>query len=1599
MTTNFGVKFIYTTVLSVALCISVKAQLTANFTATPVSGCAPLLVNFTDQSSGSPVQWKWDLGNGTISFLQNPSGTYFNPGQYNIKLVVYNAAGDSAVLEKTQYISVYAAPDVAFTGLPLTGCVPLPVSFTDQSTAGSGSISQWQWDFGDGNSSNIQNPSHTYATAGNYNVTLRLTNSFGCIKVLSKPQYIKVNAGAHADFSNTAPVGCHPPTVINFQNLSTGSGILTYQWDFGDGGSSTVSNPSHTYAAAGTYTVRLITTNSAGCSDTIIKSNLITITSINASFSSAVTACLNKPVNFTNTSVPVPTNVIWNFGDATTSTLLNPVKAYTSAGTYQVEMIANFGGCLDTAYQTISVYDNPIADFSAPITGSCKAPFTANFSNSSTGAASYLWLFGDGNTSTVTAPAHTYTTTGNFTVTLIATNINGCSDTIIKTAYIKIQPPVVTINNLPFSGCAPVNFSFSASITSTDPVTDYLWDFGDGSTSTAINPTHVFPTGTYIIKLIVVTASGCTDSAIVNPGIIASVKPTANFTATPRDVCAHMPVNFTDLSTGTATSWSWNFGDGGTSTSQNPIHVYEDTGYFNITLIVCNDGCCDTLTIANYLHVNPPIAAFITGIDCSKPRDRIFTDQSIGADEWNWDFGDGTTSTQQNPIHTYADTGTYTVTLLVKNYTTGCEYSKSIVIKVLFEKANFMVSDTVICRKNSITFTATGNNALNVAAYQWDFGDGSTANNLSATHTYTVAGKYTIRLVVTDLLGCKDTLTKPLYIEVNGPVANFAPAVAGGCLLSAVSFTDNSITDGIHPIIRWIWNYGDGIKDTLTAPPFQHVYAAPGIYTVSLKLLDTKGCTDSVVNNSVLTISKPVANFATTDTLTCPGKNINFTNSSTGPGLQYNWDFGDGNSSTVITPVHQYVSDGIYSVRLIITDQYGCMDTLIHPDYIRIVTPHANFTMSDSVGTCPPLFISFANTSQNFTSVHWDFGDGTSTQTDNPSHFYNTAGTYIAKLTITGPGGCVDIKQKTIVLRGPLGSFNYTPTSGCKPLTVNFTASTQDRLSFIWDFNDGTTNATTDSVLAYTYTIPGFYVPKMILVDTSGCVVPVTGADTIFVRGAIAKFGFTNATFCDIAVISFSDSSLTNDPALIYNWNFGDGNVSTVQNPVHTYTQPGLYTPKLLVTTQSGCRDSAKSTTPVKIVSSPKIAIAGNTAGCAPLTVNFNGQILVPDTSAINWNWNFGNGNTSLLKDPPAQLYNTAGTYTTQLLATNSSGCTTALSKTIDVFLVPTINAGADTLVCRGKATTLTAAGADSYIWSPATGLSCASCAAPLASPDSITQYIVKGTTIHGCSNTDSVWVDVKQPFVMQSSPDDTLCTGNAVRLFASGAFTYTWTPSTGLNSVNIPTPLASPSVTTTYRVIGTDDRACFSDTGFVTVKVYPIPVVDAGIDKTINAGQTVELKPSISADITTVIWTPTQSIVQNNFPNITVKPKETTEYTIEARNPGGCKTRDRVTVFIICNGVNVFIPNTFSPNGDGANDIFYPRGSGLFRIKTFRIFNRWGELIFDKSNMNPNDAAAGWNGKYKGARVNPDVYVYTAEIICENNTVLTLKGNVALIQ
>jgi gliding motility-associated-like protein len=316
-----------------------------------------------------------------------------------------------------------------------------------------------------------------------------------------------------------------------------------------------------------------------------------------------------------------------------------------------------------------------------------------------------------------------------------------------------------------------------------------------------------------------------------------------------------------------------------------------------------------------------------------------------------------------------------------------------------------------------------------------------------------------------------------------------------------------------------------------------------------------------------------------------------------------------------------------------------------------------------------------------------------------------------------------------------------------------------------------------------------------------------------------------------------------------------------------------------------------------------------------------------------------------------------------------------------------------------GTGETLQATGAATYVWSPATGLDCTDCATPVANPTSNIIYTVIGRSAEGCEARDEVNVTVQFPFEMSTAVGDTICAGASVRLEARGAYAYTWYPSTGLNNANIASPIATPNTTTQYMVVGRDDKNCFTDTAYVPIRVYPVPTVDAGEDVTINAGQMVDLMPRISSDVTNVTWSPSGSTFRSNYPGITVKPRETTTFTVDVTNSGGCMARDRVVVHVICNGANVFVPNTFSPNNDGSNDVFYPRGTGLFRIKSAKIFNRWGEIVYQRNDFTPNDAQAGWDGTYKGRPLSPDVYVYLIEVMCDNNTILPLKGNVALIR
>jgi gliding motility-associated-like protein len=182
-------------------------------------------------------------------------------------------------------------------------------------------------------------------------------------------------------------------------------------------------------------------------------------------------------------------------------------------------------------------------------------------------------------------------------------------------------------------------------------------------------------------------------------------------------------------------------------------------------------------------------------------------------------------------------------------------------------------------------------------------------------------------------------------------------------------------------------------------------------------------------------------------------------------------------------------------------------------------------------------------------------------------------------------------------------------------------------------------------------------------------------------------------------------------------------------------------------------------------------------------------------------------------------------------------------------------------------------------------------------------------------------------------------------------------------------------------------------------VQVYPIPTVEAGTDKTVSVGTSVQLNSVISSDVASIRWIPAVNLSCSTCPNPIATPRQDATYTIKVTNKGGCSAQDLLRIFVTCENGNLFVPNTFSPNRDGANDVFYPRGKGLHGVKSLRVFNRWGEIVFEKLNFQANDIGAGWDGRYKNMDASPDVYIYTIEVICTNNTVLSFKGNIALIR
>ncbi|MBN4061813.1 PKD domain-containing protein [Bacteroidales bacterium AH-315-I05] len=665
-------------------------------------------------------------------------------------------------------IDKFDDPPIANFTSNVTMACGSPVNFTDLST---GLPNSWLWDFGDGTTSNQQNPSHTYSSPGTYTVSLIATNQFGSHNITITNYITVVNA--------PLPPSCMPITTM----YCCGIGIV--QVDF-----NTISNA--TQDGITSY-------EDFTCTD-------ITILQVNQTYSISIETGIDYEedvrawIDWNNDGTLAPfgeevfvsddifTVHFGNITVPTTAVLNTPLRMRVSSdwgGNPSPFPCTNpdYGQAEDYTVIVQNVTAPPIADFSVDSTTVCLG--AVSFTDLSTNSpVSWLWDFGDGNTTSAQNPSHTYNLNGTYTVSLTATNSLG-NDTEIKTNY-------VTFDSLLCFSAPTANFTADSTIVcngtvsftdlSTSTPTSWLWDFGDGTTSIIQNPAHTYQNnGTYTVSLYASNSIG-TDTLTVTGYItvdstVCLPAPTATFTADSLNNCLGM-VNFSDLSGNNPTSWLWDFGDGNTDTVQNPTHTYANDGIYTVTLIASNANGTDTLVKVNYITVSnsfcggniPPVADFVVDstLDCDGTVS--FTDLSLyNPTSWEWDFGDGNTDSVQNPTHTYANDGTYTVTLVVSNANGSDTLVQTNYVTVdgnaciPIPIANFTVDSQIVCL-GTVNFTDLSQN--NPVSWSWDFGDGNTSTQQNPTHTYQNNGVYTVTLIATNA-GGSDTEVKTNYITVD----------------------------------------------------------------------------------------------------------------------------------------------------------------------------------------------------------------------------------------------------------------------------------------------------------------------------------------------------------------------------------------------------------------------------------------------------------------------------------------------------------------------------------------------------------------------------------------------------------------------------------------------------------------------------------------------------------------------------------------------------------------------------------------------------------------------------------------------------------------
>lgn len=1525
-----------------------------NLVYSPPSNCVNTIVQFTNTSNigiGSITGYTWNLGAGNPPVnLTNPTEIYGTNGTYTVTLT--GVSNQGCVSSLTQTLGIFPPPIISFTAGNLCDINGTSFSPATSATVVSGSLTIFNWNFGDGGISSSPSPVHTYTTQGTYTVNFTATTNHNCTATTSNT--LLISPTPTVAFSTTSVNACTPNFTFT-NNSGSSSGPVTYTWSFGGTNTTTAINPTITFPSIGDYTVKLIGISNMNCADTAIQH--ISVYPYPIVNFSVPASCENAIFTVSTTAVSGSvTSYLWDFGDPTsgaanTATVQNPTHFFSTTNVYTLNLniISNLN-CATDFSTTVTVYPNPVASFSYSTLNNCSLPYAYvnNSSVSSIGASSltnYFWNFGGTGTSTLANPGTVnFPANGNYSVSLIAITNHNCSDTISSTILVHPLPQVSFSAN---ATCVNKTMSITATNTispvplATGTVSNFVFNYGDGFFTNAMNPApHNYSTsGTYTLSYTGISNMGC--SSTTSKTLTINASPSLDFTTT-TNMCLGFTTQFTSTSSipsGTIFSLNWDFGDG-TPLGANAIttHTYAASNTYTVKFFgITNNECSDT--VRKVITIYPlPSVSFTAPNGCLNDVIAFDDVASVPApyfiNTYNWNFGDNGTSAQQKPNHTYTTYATYTPSLTVTS-NVGCVNTATYNVTI-HPLPNISFSPPGACVNSSIQFTNTSSIPLgSITGYTWDFGDGGGTNIIQPAHTFTIPSTYSVVLAARSNQGCIRTVTNNLAIYPY-PSVSITP-VNSSCINETVTIYPNvSITGNNNPISGYTLSYGDGSPAFTTNTALQytlsHLYTAYNTYTVSLTAA-SNGCSTNTTT-IVKVYPKPFTNFVSSNY--CLNDLTQFVNTSSIAATYsiqgHNWNFGDGAApqSTLQNTSHIFSAPGVFSVNLteFTYPEPGLTCSL---SLVKTITVNPiPLTAFSSNSVCSGALTNFANTtpgsSPSQTVVGWSwyfYNNGVlNSSAQNPSFTYSTNGTYTAALTALNNFGCSKTFTNEIsVWAKPVVSF--TAGNVCFNAATNFTESTtindpltNSLVNWSWKFGDGSSPSYSNTQNpTHNYSVFGTYNPTLTVTSNKGC--QGVGTSSLLVH-PLPNISFGPPGACVNSAVQFTNTSTIPLGSInSFVWDFNDGTAtSTLTSPTHTYTTFATYVVTVTGTSNQGCVKTQTSN--LSIYPYPLVQITALPNTCVGDYVYIAPNVSIPGNNSpvSGYTVNFGDGSPSYTTATPLQYtvghnyasYNAS--YTINIIAM-ANGCQSSASTSVSVYPKPFTNFSSSKY-CFDNATdfvnTTTIAPVSSiagYVWDFNDG---ATSTSTVVSPSyTFVSTGVKNVSLTAFSYPEpgltcsviavkSITINPLPPMVPFSS--NSVCLGSPTQFSNNtptlGMTGWSWLTNTGLlfSVSENPTYTFNTSGTYTVSQIGLNAFGC-RDTVVGTVKIYANPTASFVTNNACFGDQTlfIDKTDPVEGSLSTFTWNTNGNPGFSNAQNTSFQYNGPGTYTVQllAESSLGC--------------------------------------------------------------------------------------------------------------